>query len=254
MRALLAAVLLLAAAPARAQRVVAVLSSDLPAYREAFSAFEALAGTTTVLPVVRRADLGPETEIVVAFGGKAARKKYPEHVTVVQVLAPGVEFLPAFGGKRVIRVRSMLKPGSVVARAKELAPGLESLAVIWSLPESEPYMLQMEKEGRALGVRIVCSRVRDPDELPAALRALPDRVGAIWLPPDPAIVDAGTFRITRSYARARGIPLFAPLAALVAEGADAAIAPSAAELGRAAAGVVRRMLAGQPLEDEVYAK
>lgn len=234
--------------------MVAVLSSDLEAYRTSLAAFEeAFGSTVTVLPPAARARIGPETRVVVAFGSRAARRRYPEHAVVVQVLAPGVEFLPAEPGRRVVRVRTVPSPASLISRARALKPGLSALAVVWSLPELRPYVDGLVYAGREAGVDVVSARVAAPDDLPRALRALPTRAQALWVAPDPSIVDAESFVVLSSFARARGLPLYAPLEALRKEGATDAIAPAVSDLGRAAAEAARRVLAGGEVRDEVFA-
>lgn len=253
MSALVLVLLVLLACPARAQRVVAVLSSELPAYREALSAFEAEMGTTTVLPVARRANFGLETEVVVAFGGRAARKRYPAHAVVVQVLAPGVDLVPHESASRVVAVRTLPEPQALIARARKLKPDLTHLALLWSQSELRRYVGQVSAAGASQGVSVVSTRVRDHQDLPHSLREMPEDVKALWVAPDPSLLDEDTFEIIRSFARAREIQFYVPLEALVTEGADGAIAPKVTALGKAAADAVRRVLAGQVPPAEVYA-
>lgn len=252
-RLALLVLLFLAAAPARAQKVAAVLSSDLDAYAQALAAFEgALGSTAAVVPVAGRIRLSPETRVVLALGGRAARKRYPAHVVVIRALAPGVTYLPVVGEARVVNVRTVLRPEALVSRAKALKPGLTALAVVWSQRELGAYVARLADAGREKGLEILSAHAADPADLPLVLRALPARAGAVWLAPDPTLLDEDGFVIARSYARARGVPLYAPLDTLVAEGADAALAPSIAAIGRAAAEEARKALAGLTPEPERF--
>jgi ABC-type uncharacterized transport system substrate-binding protein len=72
----------------------------------------------------------------------------------------------------------------------------------------------------------------------------PDAVDALWLPPDPLLMEAETRRYILSEALKAGKPVFTFSPTLLAEGALASVGPGAASMGDAAADLVDRMASG----------
>lgn len=245
--------LLLPAVSARAAAspVVAVLSSDLGAYTEALRGFEAGFGEKVpVSQMGKGVSIPPGTRVVVAFGGRAAARPYPKGTLVVSCLAPGLPGEPEDGGTRV---RMVPPPEKLLAGIRDAQPAARALAVLWSNAGFDEYALALKKAGPKLGLEIVRVDLVDEDELPSRLRALRGAVDAIWLAPDPELINERSFAILRQFARSTRLPLYVPTAELVKEGATGAVAVSFFEAGRAAGQAARRALAGEALPSRIYA-
>ena len=88
---------------------------------------------------------------------------------------------------------------------------------------------------------------------PIALFALSFAEASFFpIPPDPLLIDAQSFAVLREFARANDVPLYAPTAGFVAEGAVASVAVSFAQIGRRAASLVGQVLAGEEVPANVY--
>ncbi len=87
---------------AAAEPVVAVLSSDLAYYQEAFQGFQkAWAGPVAAVNLKSgKARIDSDTRVVVAFGAKAALQPYPDGVTVIYCMAPGTQLK----GRRSVKI------------------------------------------------------------------------------------------------------------------------------------------------------
>src|SRR4051812_22084744 len=72
---------------------LAVLSSDMGPYAQALLGFQEELGQTVTL--IRLTDEPPRIQgqprIVVAFGGKAVRQKYPDSSVLIYCMAPGTQ-------------------------------------------------------------------------------------------------------------------------------------------------------------------
>lgn len=241
--------------PVQAQEVVAVLSSELGPYLEAYGGFRARLGYP--VPVVSlsagQPRIGSRTRVVVAFGSKAAQEKYPDEVTLIYCMAPGT--MPK-GDERsgpTVHVSMLPQAERLMGALKEIQPRMRRLAVCWMLEGFATYREQLAGAAETLGVELVGSSLGSVDELPDRLRALMGKqVDALWLPPDPLLINAQSFAILREFSRANDVPLYAPTAGFVAEGAVASVAVSFVQVGQKAAALVEQLLAGETLPQNVY--
>lgn len=240
--------------PASAQEVVAVLSSDLRPYREAYQALQdSLGRRVPVLPLGEEVRPPPSAKVVVAFGGKAALARYPPRVALVYAVAPGIDVSPSDRGGVSVKVPMEPEPSVLLGALRRLKPGLKRLGVPWSSDGVAPTIESLKKAGRELSIQVDAPRLEDPAELPARLRELRTTADALWIPPDPALINARDFATIRQFCRDNGIPFFAPTQGLVEQGADASVSVGYAEIGRAAAGAARTHLDGGSLPVDVYA-
>jgi ABC-type uncharacterized transport system substrate-binding protein len=85
-------------------------------------------------------------------------------------------------------------------------------------------------------VQILAEKVQGPGDLPDHLRHLVgERADALWLPPDPLLVNAQNFTALKEFSWANDVPFYAPNDGLVEKGAVASVSSSFREIGRAAA-------------------
>lgn len=232
----------------------AVLSSRSPHYLEAFQEFEKAYGRAVSWSVVKekKRGLGHKAPVIVTFGGKAAVRERRGSARIVYCLAPGVRLPESREGGAPVKVHMLPVPRRVVERLKRLQPGRHSLMVYWSSEDHSDFLRELTKEGARAGIRVSTRRLRDKRELPKALRAIRRKPDAIWLPPDPGIIDAQSFRTLKEYCRTHDVPLYVPTAGLVRRGAAASVSSSLRDIGAAAADAVRRILAGEAVPGDVH--
>ena len=117
---------------ALAQEVVAVLSSDSPAYREALAGFEEGYGHSVRTFTLSKGDLQlpDSTKVVVAFGGKAATYHYPDDTTLVYCLTPAAWVGPEQHSGRRVRIYVAPPPDAFLSKLMEIQPHLRRLVVL----------------------------------------------------------------------------------------------------------------------------
>lgn len=237
------------AAPAGAFEIVAVLSSDSAHYRQAYEGFREEWGADARV-IALDGEL-PEAEpgAIVAFGSRAALRAWPPSATLVTCLAPGAH--PA-GGREVLRVELLPEPALLAARLKKLMPGLKTLRVLWTSDYEDAEVGELAEAAGALGFKVLSERVSNPARLPEKLRTFSGPADAVWLMPDPALVNAANFAVLREYSAAARVPFFAPTEGLAEKGATATLAAPFRDVGRAAAGVLRRRLRGERILKPVH--
>ncbi len=236
------------------QDVVTVLSSDSPPYLQALEGFQETWGHQ--VPSFNlwdgRPAVDPGTRVVVTFGGLAAQQRYPKQAIVIYCMAPGAGSLPGDHAGPSITVYMIPPPGTILAKLKDLQPPLHRLAVLWTSPAYEPYIQEMRKAAAALDIQIRSERLADPEGLPDTLRALVGKTDALWLPPDPVLINPVSFSAIKEFSWLNHIPFYAPTDALVEKGATASVSSHFRDIGRAAANAAQQALAGAPLPAHVY--
>lgn len=242
-----------AAAAGEGARIVAVLSSDAKPYWEAFESFRREVGVPVTLLQLREGavQLPADAAVVAAFGGRAAQQPYPSGVRLIYCLAPGKTVSRGSYELPPVKIQMTGDPDALVSRLLELQPRLKRLAVFWSQGENEHKHKELRLSSRDR-FEVVSVRVRSSEELYEALRGLKGRVDALWMTPDPALVNADNFEALREYSWANAVPFYSPTEGLVEKGASASISASYAEIGRAAAGAARDALAGLPVAEDIH--
>jgi hypothetical protein len=247
---LLAAVLALACAgSARAASVLAVLSSDSGHYRQAYEGFQEAWGSS--VPVVLLGQDVPPVprDAIVAFGSRAALRQAPESSLLVTCLALGAR--PESRGE-TLQVELLPSPPLLAGALKKLLPRLTKLRVLWSSSFEKEDVEALAAAARARGFAVVSERVPQPADLPARVRAFSGGADALWLMPDPALVNAQNFKTLREYAAASRTPFLAPTEGLAEKGATATLAASFREVGRTAAAALKARLLGGPAPERVF--
>jgi len=230
--------------------VVAVLSSQTGPYREALAGLESELGApirsfilTEGAPKIPRA-----TRVVIAFGSRAALRDYPDREALVYAMAPGT----AVEGGDVIEICMEPDAAVLLANLKRVQPALKRLGVLWQAPKMERYIGRLRAAAAPLDVAIQSRQIADSSDMPDRLRDIYRTVDALWLPPDPLLLNANSLAILMEFSRSNHIPLFVPTSGLVAQGAIASVGPSFREMGRAAGIAVRKALENQPQENIIY--
>lgn len=233
---------------------VAVLSSELAPYTEALAGFQEELGKP-VVPI--RLSEGPpsiqgQPRVIVAFGGKAVRQKYPDSSILIYCMAPGTQVGLNDHNGISVEVSMMPEPELLLSKLKEIQPGLKRLAMLWSSPAFEAYAHEASQVGPRMGLKIEADRIDKPDELPGRLRELKDKVDALWLPPDPLLVNNGDIVIMTQFAWSNHVPLYSAVSGLTDKGAVASLSSTYREFGRAAGRAARKALAGDSLPNVFY--
>lgn len=249
--ALAVAAALALCAESRAAEVVAVLGSELGPYREAYESLRTAYGSDIeILPLGVKPPRS--AKVVVALGGKAALQPYSERVALIYGLAPGLEITPETHDGPIAKIKMEPAAGALIKKLRELQPGLRKLGVVWSSENRTSEIRQLAETSAASGVTVVVERISGSGELPAALRRLKGAVGALWLPPDPLVINARNFETIKQFAYENDVPFYVPTSGLVEKGAPAAVAVSPRETGRAAAAAARAALGGSALPAEIF--
>jgi putative ABC transport system substrate-binding protein len=240
--------------PVSAHEVMAVLSSDLGPYREAFEGFQEGFGQS-LPPYSLSGDkfkVDADTRLVVAFGGKAALFPYPEHTSLIYCLAPGADINAKERPAQSIAIRMLPAENSIVLKLKEIQPSMRKLAIFWISNSLEGRVEKMRQAAIASGVEIISEKLNKIEEIPDRLRSIYSVIDAIWLMPDPLLISSQSFNVLKEFSWSNKVPLYTPSSGLVEQGATASISTPFHEIGRLAGVAARQLLVGRVNQSEIY--
>ena len=252
---LCAAIALLTSAAWAEDHVVAVLSGNSAPYIEAYNGFQENNGAPAETYRLWENDTvrpPSHTQLVVTFGGTAAHKSYPADAGLLYCMAPGTLIESSDRGAPSVGISMIANPQRILVQLREIQPSLAHLAILWSSPAFSVVVQQMRQEAGPLGIQITAERLTNAARLPDRLRELKGKVDALWLPPDPDLVNEANFVSVRQFALSERIPFYTATSGLVDMGATASVSTSFRDIGRATAQAARRMLAGEHLPSEIY--
>lgn len=245
--------LVLAASLARAEGdVAAVLSSRSGPYSEAYQGFQEALGRPVdliSLPESGNPKIPSSVKVVVAFGAKASSRRYPSNIVLIHCMSPGISERPRSPTIPPLYIHMQPAPAKFALKLKELQPGLRRIAIFWQAESVTEWISEVAGALAPTGTEVVFNRLDSAYDIPDQLRALKGKVDALWLPPDPLLLNRRTFTAIKEFAWANNIPFYAPTSVLVEIGATAAIAGSYREIGKTAANAVRQTLSGLPVLD-----
>lgn len=233
-----------------AEPAVAIFSSETGPYQEALLGLqEELKEDVRPFFLARgEPPIPPGTRVVLAFGSKAAMRQYPDRITLICAMVPG----GVIQAKNLVKIEMEPDHSILLKTLKELDPKLKSMGVLWASPRFKSYISELRAAAETFGITIEDASLERDEELPDVLRRLHGRIGALWLLPDPLLVNAKLLPIFVQFSHSNKVPLFVPTAGLLDQGATASLGPSFREMGRQAGIAARKALLNQRQEDEVY--
>jgi putative ABC transport system substrate-binding protein len=249
--------LLLFASPAAARESVAILRSDsLASYDAPVEAFRGALGTPVEVfdlqgerAVAQRvaANLRADPpQAIFALGAKAAwiaARELPDVPLIyAMVLDPDRYQL---NGTLTTGVRMQPPPDLVLSQLQVMTPNVRRLAIILGQSNNDPMVAEAIQAARNAGYEVRARRVSSEREARMALSRAGTEADAVWLLPDPIVVTPRNFHALQAEALSARIPVLAYSEGLVSAGALLCVAPDLSAVGRSAASLVKRHLAGE---------
>jgi ABC-type uncharacterized transport system substrate-binding protein len=257
------ALTIVTAGAAPAAEVALVKSNDLASWRPAVEAMLAAASAHHVTEydlAGSRAEgeqlfaaLKGKVAIVVAMGPLAAqlsRELLPEvalvYCMVQDPVAAGLVGLPNAAG-----VALSLPARNQLVAFRTVNPQARRIGVIFGSETVARQVDEAQKAAGALKLEVVARRVADAAGVPPAVRDLlrgAEPVDALWILPDPLILEPATRRFVLAEALMAGKPIYSFSASLIGEGALVSHSADMASIGQGVAELIGRVLTGQKPE------
>ena len=248
LRALACLLLVGAAGSARAGGVLVVRSQDLPPYAAVDQAFSQSIGQSVsrltlggAKDALSRA-LAERPTLVLALGQEAARSVAALH-PAAPVLCALVPF-PAKIDGRLLPVPMFASPQRQAQALRQAVPSARRVGLVYVPGNSRALADAYARAAEASGLTPVRHEVAGLKDFAGAVRALVGRVDALWLVPDPSLINAETFKFLVQTSFESKLPLLAYSQAMVKAGALLAMEAEYADMGRRAGATGRRLLGG----------
>lgn len=179
-------------------------------------------------------------DVVLAVGQRALDAVRGTRARVVSALVPA-------GAEGVISADAVPPPELALRALKAARPSLRRVGVVHG-PRTDRLVAEMIGPARALGLQLVVARAADG---PHAVRELhrvveePPSVDALWLAPDLDVLTSQLFQYALTLEIERALPVAAPTRQLVRSGALLSVDADPRAVGRKAAELANRLLAGE---------
>lgn len=234
----LALLTLLGAAVAEAAEVLVLSDGSVPQYREAQAAAKGVLPDAQTVDV-NAPELKPQLEraaaaggVILAIGHKALLAAQGSGATVVFCMVLGPSASPA---KNVTGLRLEVAPSLQFSFIKRVHPGARRLGMIYDARTWSAYAKEASEAATAQGLTLVSRPVSDAKEVRAAFAEIAANIDALWIIPDPALVNIEIFNFLLVTTLERKLALFGFFADFTRRGALASVAPDYAEIGKQAA-------------------
>jgi ABC-type uncharacterized transport system substrate-binding protein len=257
---------LAAAWPATAGDVLLLKSTDAPSWRPAIESLRKKVQGHNIVEQDLRGDRaeadrllasvkGRKDTVVVAMGPLAAEAAHGSGsgVPIVYCMVQDIaRFVQDGSGDAGVSFQTPIRNQFAVFRM--VNPRGVRIGVIYKEENSGVLVQEALKAASVARFALVSMRVSSPPDVPPALRTMlsgAEPVDALWLPPDPLMLDDATRRFVLSETLKAGKPVYAFSQTLVAEGALVSAGPDIAAIGDRLAELVARWSAGERLRGDV---
>ena len=127
-----------------------------------------------------------------------------------------------------------------------LIPHVSKIGVLFDPQKTKGLHDQLRQDAKALGITIISEEVHKEHEVSKALKALENKIDALWLLPDSTVLTENTLDFLISSTLEANIPVVAFSAGLVQSGAVVGAYMNYADIGRQAARLSQRLSGERP--------
>lgn len=266
-----ACVLALAAAagaqPASSAEVAILKTSEVAAWRTTLDALRRAAPTHLFTEYDLRGDKAEADRVVASLKGKsgtivvamgplaaqAAREGAPE-LPLIFCMVQDPASLGLLNAPNTFGVSFTIPVKNQLAAFRMVNPRGVRVGVIYSAEQGGRLVQEALKAAPVVRLLLVERPVQSDREIPEALRSLlkgSEAVDALWIPPDPVLLNEETRRFLLSETLKAGRPVYSFSPALVGEGALVSNGPDMASVGAQLAELVARAAAGEKGKGEL---
>ena len=181
-----------------------------------------------------------QNDVVLAVGQRALDAVIGSSALVVSALVPIVPV-------GVIAADGLPPPELALRALKAARPSLRRVGVVHG-PRTDRLVAELSGPAGALGLTLVMARASDGPHAVRELHRIIEQspsIDALWLAPDVDVLTSQLFQYALTLEIERGLPIAAPTRQLVRSGALLSIDADPRAVGRKAAEIANRLLAGE---------
>lgn len=243
-------------------RIAVFISADQAPYEEALSGFheylreKGLEADYDVYPlhgstekaVAAIKETKERTASLIFTLGSFATEQVSKTISDVPVIACMVlrrELLEEFGNATGVALEFPVR--IQLERLHTILPEATAIGVVYNPLENEGRIRSAMAAARDMGLRLEAYPVESPSELPTGLKAVSNRAVVLWGLADRVVLAPETARDILLFSMRNGIPLVGLSPAWVKAGALYSLDWDYGDMGRQCAGMVLRVLKGDPV-------
>lgn len=236
------------------KRVVAVQGSHAKPYNHAYDGFMGVLAPDVeieriILSGMQQGEAadrirGQGIDLVLAIGMDALRwaqtlEKIP--IVYVMVLDAGREFSARAG---ITGISMVVKPEKQLEIIRKALPDAAGIGLIYDPEQTGAMVRQIKAATAGQEITLVAREVYRPENVPSTLMLMRNKIDVLWMIPDLTVVTPETIRSMFLLALESGIPIVSFSEKYVEQGALMSIGVDPYDMGRQAAGIAEKILAG----------
>jgi len=183
--------------------------------------------------------------------GRQAEKALPVQPSLPIVFCDEGAGKTNLSGPRVVRIGRQVSVPDQFQAFSQLAPAPARIGVVYQDREIDPLIEKMKEMLTAAGRELLVFHVSGIKEVPQAMRAALEQSDALWLLPDPKVVNEVSRQYILMLAFNYRKPILALDPAMVQAGAALGIVPDEGDIARQALAWAERLLQGQKAPAQV---
>jgi len=238
---------------------IAILkSADIAAYNQAVDGFKAtLSPAATITEYDLQGDVArgrklarkiraSSADAVLAVGLKAALVAKLEIVDIPVIFCIVLD--PVKNGLAAPNMTGIMLEIPIdrqFTTMRTVLPNVKRIGVLYDPEKTAGIVEDARRHAKAAGIDVIARQIRSDKDVPTALRALLPQIDALWLIPDSTVLTEESLNFIQTTSLDSHTPVFGFSSDLVRNGALMGLSVNYEDIGRQAAAVAKRILAGQ---------
>ena len=250
---LISLTLLLSNSSASAAGLLVVQSFRIPPYDTAVQGFSSAIDrkiTRLVSSEMKEKDLlrkvrTERPDLILAIGLDALSKvKHQRDVPIIHLMVPNSPSLHPEGAN-FTGIGMYVAPEKQLSSFHQLLPDINKIGILFDPAKSGAFVRKARASASAMGIELIAREVHTAKDATSALEGIRARIQALWIVPDSTVINPGTAELLLLSALESRIPVLAFSEQYAGKGALLSLELDAYGLGRQAAGIAERILAGE---------
>ena len=249
-------------AAAESSNIAILLSADAPAYQEAIEGFRQTTSHRIVAQLDMKGDpsrgkrlLGqvvkhdrPDVILAVGVWALQAASAYGPDIPIVYVMVLNPPSIAVANHANVTGASMNVSPGHVFELVTKLSPSIKRVGVVYTEATTGFLIREAQVAAQRFSLELIAISVDSPREAVAAADQLQDAaVEAIWIAPDPMVIDPQVFKHLLLTSYRTNIPVIGMSESQAEMGSLVSIQfASNEDIGRQAGELVNQLLSGIP--------
>jgi len=254
--------LLLLSSPSFAFSVVAVRSSDLRPYSEAFEGFKSSCDcNTTEIRIETLGGSGTADRIlkdspdaILAIGTEAfKRTRHISRIPVFYMMVVPSELVDPLP-RNIRGIAMQMSPEACLTAIREVFPKVTRIGLLYDPAKSGNYVSSALRAAESKGLELITRQIRDISQIPGSLSGLVNNVDVLWMLPDTTFTSPDILDHFFSFSFGSRIPIFTFSRKYVEMGAVASLDVNPYNMGKQIGEMVDSSIKDKRTSEGTYAR